>query len=274
MKRDLRDDDDLLELYLRPPTSVLPNSPVASDSDDPLMMAMKAVRPRAPPATTETRGRPTAVKSQPPLQPPWVARGTAVSGVPGVPGVSGVLLAASCVCGGHSDTTNAADAPHAATLDPTDAEVVLVEGPSTHGSLQHPGIKLCLHLKYATAKPGAVLEYCKTYITSLISHGPTIYKIGATWRPIHRWENKSYGYKHDVQKWTAMHVLHRDNSKAIGFLEAALIAHFKDKVPSGLQNEASGGEGLGSCPSCFLYVVERRLPMRPPPPEGCRNQMR
>lgn len=134
----------------------------------------------------------------------------------------------------------------------------------TH-QLKHPHIEVALHPRFATAVAGVILRHCTAYIDQLLDRGPTIYKIGATWRPEHRWTNNAYGYRLDVDRWDCMHVLHAARSEPIGFLEASLIAHYKDQRPDGLRNQAPGGEGIGQSNLCYLYVVSRLLPQ---PPRG------
>lgn len=134
----------------------------------------------------------------------------------------------------------------------------------TH-QLKHPNIEVALHPKFATAVAGVILRHCTAYVDQLLDRGPTIYKIGATWRPEHRWTNSAYGYRIDVDRWDCMHVLHAARSESIGFLEASLIAHYKGQHPDGLRNQAPGGEGIGQSDLCYLYVVSRLLP---PPAHG------
>lgn len=134
----------------------------------------------------------------------------------------------------------------------------------TH-QLKHPNIEVALHPKFATAVAGVILRHCTAYVDQLLDRGPTIYKIGATWRPEHRWTNSAYGYRLDVDRWDCMHVLHAARSESIGFLEASLIAHYKGQHPDGLRNQAPGGEGIGQSDLCYLYVVSRLLP---PPARG------
>lgn len=116
---------------------------------------------------------------------------------------------------------------------------------------------------------GKVLHHCMEVVSSLLSSGLTVFKIGMTWRPNHRWENRIYGYVLDSD-FSTMSLLHRDATRACEFLEAALISHFQDR--QGCRNTAPGGEGVGqdkdgSDPEAvsYIYIVHRQLPRLPPP---------
>lgn len=88
---------------------------------------------------------------------------------------------------------------------------------------------------------------------------PTVFKIGVTKDPKHRWTNRSYGYSHDKHTvWDKMIILAKVEDKlAAGLLEAYLINAFKCR--QGCRNEAPGGEGLSPPGPYFVYVVFKRL---------------
>lgn len=156
---------------------------------------------------------------------------------------------------------------------------------TAHPLCCHPSISFNLALTRGgeVAKPGKVLQHCASIIESKVSDQLTVFKVGITVNPVDRWCNTGFGYSQEG--FTSMQLLHCErNSRACGFLEAALIAQFRGTL--GCQNEASGGEGFstqGDCETmCYLYAVfkglsrtapERRPPMatavksrcRPPP---------
>lgn len=192
---------------------------------------------------------------------------------PGVPGGPGISATSVSNCG----TSSKVDLPR--RRPPASPCTV------THPLCSHPCISFNLALTRGgeVAKPGTVLQHCAGVIASKVSDQLTVFKIGITVNPVDRWRNAGFGYCNEG--YTSMQLLHCErNSRACGFLEAALIAQFRGTL--GCQNEAPGGEGFsteGDCESmCYLYAVfrglsrtapERRLPVatavksrcRPPP---------
>lgn len=108
---------------------------------------------------------------------------------------------------------------------------------------------------------GAVLEHAVDVIQQLLSVGPTVFKIGLTKDPVHRWKGKVWSYKFDADRYQQMIVVMEvQTSDAAGFAEAALINVFRGTC--GCRNDASGGEGLPAKPLVvpyFIYVVYRHL---------------
>jgi hypothetical protein len=92
-----------------------------------------------------------------------------------------------------------------------------------------------------------------------------VFKIGITARPDHRFCNKQFGYI--LEGYHYMVLLHCEkNSRACGFLEAALISFFRDT--QGCANIAIGGEGFSLEAdleaTCYLYLVIKNIPRLPP----------
>ena len=106
---------------------------------------------------------------------------------------------------------------------------------------------------------GAVLEHASNAMAKFLSQGPTVFKIGITHQPHHRWHNTVYGYKHDLDRYQKMVLLFiTADPIAAAFLEAALIDRFT--ATPGCRNKAKGGENLhGMCSPYFTYVVLRCL---------------
>ena len=110
-------------------------------------------------------------------------------------------------------------------------------------------------------KAGKALDHARMAARSVFSKFstkgiPYMFKFGVTAGPSHRWENASYGYKHD--KWDRMYVVHKtDNTGTALMMEAALIALF-DSAP-GCQNVAKGGENPPRTSPCYVYFVVRGL---------------
>ncbi len=111
------------------------------------------------------------------------------------------------------------------------------------------------------AHAGAVLQHAHDVIEHLKTQGPLVFKIGATKHPMHRWANRSYGYKFEkafnkCALYTGMIVLiETDNAQAAGFGEAAVICRFHGQP--GCMNTGLGGEGIGHTLLCkhYVYVV-------------------
>lgn len=180
--------------------------------------------------------------------------------VPAVPGEPGISATSVSNCSPSSMVDLARRRPPASPCT------------VTHPLCSHPCISFNLALNRGgeVAKPGTVLQHCAGIIASKVSDQLTVFKIGITVNPVDRWRNAGFGYCNEG--YTSMQLLHCErNSRACGFLEAALIAQFRGTL--GCQNEAPGGEGFsteGDCESmCYLYAVFRGLsrtaPDRRPP---------
>ena len=169
---------------------------------------------------------------------------------PGVPGGPGISAVGQSNCGPSSRVDLARRRPPASPCT------------VTHPLCSHPCISFNLALNRGgeVAKPGKVLQHCAGVIASKVSDQLTVFKVGITVNPVDRWRNAGFGYCNEG--YTSMQLLHCErNSRACGFLEAALIAQFRGTL--GCQNEAPGGEGFsteGDCESmCYLYAVFRGL---------------
>ena len=108
----------------------------------------------------------------------------------------------------------------------------------------------------------AVLEHCSAIVHGVLARGPTIFKIGVTRDPEHRWSNPRYGYRLDTDRYEQIICMCAvQSAEAAGFVEAALLREFIDL--SGCRNIAKGGDGLpyrqGSSVTYFVYVVHRKL---------------
>ena len=129
-------------------------------------------------------------------------------------------------------------------------------------------IKFDLHYGNCAVVASTVLAHCQASVESIFARHPAIFKIGLTKCPVPRWNNKVYGYLHDVhEKWSSMKILFvHSEALAAGLVEAALIQYFQG-VP-GCRNINQGGEGVDkNCPGpYFTYVVYRVLT---PPAQSC-----
>ena len=170
--------------------------------------------------------------------------------VPGVPGVPGVPAM------GVPENGPSSKVDHAQRRPPASPCTV------AHPLCRHSCISFNLALTRGgeVAKPGKVLQHCAGIIESKVSDQLTVFKIGITVNPVDRWCNTGFGYCREG--FTSMQLLHCErNSRACGFLEAALIAKFRGTL--GCQNEAPGGEGFstqGDCETmCYLYAVFKGL---------------
>ena len=115
-------------------------------------------------------------------------------------------------------------------------------------------------LQRESATAGAVLQHALAKTDYLVSQEgkPTVFKVGVTKDPQHRWFNSRYGYRLDSAGWDKMVVLAKTEDKlAAGLLEAMLIKEFSSR--SGCRNNAPGGEGLSPPGPYFVYVVYKRL---------------
>ena len=108
-----------------------------------------------------------------------------------------------------------------------------------------------------------ILEHANGIIRGLPSH--CLFKIGQTFRPVHRWSNEEYGYKHTFDQctllplWSKMRLVGiLANGESAGFMEAALISAWSSH-PKCL-NRAAGGEGVSRQDGpFFVYVVVSHL---------------
>ena len=92
----------------------------------------------------------------------------------------------------------------------------------------HPSIFWRLPCKIGTA--GSALNHAITVVNSTLeARAPMSFKLGYTHNPSWRWDNKLYGYRHDVAyKFQAMLVLAiSEEPHSAAMMEAALISYFK-----------------------------------------------
>ena len=80
---------------------------------------------------------------------------------------------------------------------------------------------------------------------------PTVFKIGLTSVPLHRWTNFTYGYTRGG--YSSMMLLCVTVPTWAAALECYLINRFRG--PRGCQNQALGGESTPHQPPVFVYVV-------------------
>ena len=145
-------------------------------------------------------------------------------------------------------------------LEPSDlscAQSVLNMEPLTGPSRPSPFI-WCL--PKANAAAGFILKHTLGAVDYLTSQPgkPTIFKVGVTKDPSHRWFNTRYGYAHDGTDWDRMVILAKaDDMLAAGLIEAVLIKEFRSRA--GCRNEAPGGEGLSPPGPYCVYVVYKHL---------------
>ena len=88
-------------------------------------------------------------------------------------------------------------------------------------------------------------------VEKAIEGQPTVFKIGLTSDPLHRWTNFTYGYTRDG--YTSMTMLRVTVPTWAAALERHLIQRFQG--PRGCQNQSSGGESTPHQPPVFVYVV-------------------
>jgi hypothetical protein len=132
----------------------------------------------------------------------------------------------------------------------------------------------CIQVKLQplNAQEGTSLKYCKQRLAKIISAGPTVFKIGYTGDPCHRWHRSpgptsAGGYKYDRDHYHRMCVIYAaENHREAGLMEAHLIdLHLGSQ---GCKNIRLGGDGpvysgakrLGPF---FTYVVYRHLVVLP-----------
>ena len=118
-----------------------------------------------------------------------------------------------------------------------------------------PGAHFDLRLPASRLASG-VLGHC-TKVLRMIASRDTVFAVGITVDPYHRFCNASYGYLgKGVYDYMTVIAITR-TMEAAGYLEAALI---RDAVAfAGCQNRAPGGEGINpdSSPG-FVYIVSHR----------------
>jgi len=104
---------------------------------------------------------------------------------------------------------------------------------------------------------GAILAHAEEHVHRIVKQGPTIFKIGITTDPAHRWGNRRYGYLHDLDHYQQMMILSEIESAGAAMLEASLIKTFKHTP--GCRNTAPGGENVRQGCMVFTYIVFRHL---------------
>lgn len=108
-----------------------------------------------------------------------------------------------------------------------------------------------------SSNAGAILSHATQLVHNIIRQGPTIFKIGITADPAHRWGNDRYGYQHDRDEYQQMLVFSEADSAGAAMLEASLIKTFKQI--SGCRNTAPGGESVRHGCTTYTYIVFRHL---------------
>ena len=98
---------------------------------------------------------------------------------------------------------------------------------------------------------GAILAHAEARVHSIVKHGPTIFKIGITTDPAHRWGNCRYGYLHDLNNYQQMLILSEDESAGAAMLEASLIN--TSRHTPGCRNTAPRGENARQ--GCMVFHV-------------------
>ena len=132
---------------------------------------------------------------------------------------------------------------------------------------RHPEWPILYKLSTYT-NAGRVLQHAQQEIQHILDLGLTVFKIGATTNPEHRWSNARFGYCRD-RDFHCMRVLACvQTGEGMAFLEASLISAFK-RVP-GCRNEALGGDNVpmnstseAGTTKYYVYVVYRHLPVPP-----------
>lgn len=123
-----------------------------------------------------------------------------------------------------------------------------------------PEVQAAVQVKFNLPKSrnaGNVLDHATQLVQDIVGQGPTIFKIGITADPAHRWGNANYGYQHDRDAYQQMLVFSEADSAGAAMLEASLINMFKNT--SGCRNTAPGGEGVRHGCTTFTYIVFRHL---------------
>ena len=139
---------------------------------------------------------------------------------------------------------------------------------AAHPECHHPSVSFDLAPLSSSglpAKPGTVLAHCRAAVACRVEGHLVVFKVGITLRPDHRFCNKQFGYF--MEGYHYMVLLHCEHdSRACGYLEAALIGHFRST--QGCQNEAPGGEGFSlegtQDHQSYLYLVVKNLSRLPP----------
>ena len=108
-----------------------------------------------------------------------------------------------------------------------------------------------------SSNAGNILLHATQLVQDIIGKGPTVFKIGITADPAHRWGNVRYGYQHDKDRYQQMLVMSEADSAGAAMLEASLISLFKQT--SGCRNCAPGGESVRQGCLIFTYIVYRHL---------------
>ena len=108
-----------------------------------------------------------------------------------------------------------------------------------------------------SSNAGAILKHATQLVQDIVGQGLTIFKIGITADPAHRWGNDRYGYQHDIDNYKQMLVLSEGDSAGAAMLEASLISKFRET--GGCRNTAPGGESVRQGCRIFTYIVFRRI---------------
>ena len=132
---------------------------------------------------------------------------------------------------------------------------------------RHPELPILYKLSTYT-HAGRVLQHAQQEIQHILDLGLTVFKIGATTNPEHRWSNARFGYCRD-RDFHCMRVLAcLRTGEGMAFLEASLISAFK-RIP-GCRNEALGGDNVPMSSTSeagttryYVYMVYRHLPVPP-----------
>ena len=93
----------------------------------------------------------------------------------------------------------------------------------------------------------------ETTVVERLGRLPTIFKIGITSDPLHRWANISYGYFRDGYR--TMTLVAATTPEWAVALERHLIVSFRSAHGHGCRNDAPGGESSPPDPPVFVYVV-------------------
>ncbi|CAE7258683.1 unnamed protein product [Symbiodinium necroappetens] len=118
-----------------------------------------------------------------------------------------------------------------------------------------------LQLPRPLLNAGKALLFVRNKVASILSLGPTVYKIGLTGDPMFRFykvpsqTSASAGYRHDLEQYEEMHVLFAGATwDEAALMEAVLIAEFQGRP--GNRNINPGGEGRQVYdPPYFTYIV-------------------
>ena len=140
----------------------------------------------------------------------------------------------------------------------TGGPVLLVAQSRTSSAEQrrsiHRGHLMVWHFPLRQVSGVEWIEMCRAaenMVERAIAGQPTVFKIGLTSDPLHRWANFTYGYVHDG--YISMTMLCVTVPAWAAALERYLINRFQG--PHGCQNQAPGGESTPHQPPVFVYVV-------------------